>query len=57
MRRASVTVAAGILQQAGLIQYRRGRVTILDAERLEEATCECYQVVRRQHAALLGYVA
>jgi CRP-like cAMP-binding protein len=55
VRRASVTVAAGILQQAGLIEYRRGRVTILDAERLEEASCECYRVVRAQHARLLGF--
>jgi CRP-like cAMP-binding protein len=55
VRRASVTVAAGMLQQAGLIRYSRGRVTILDRERLEEASCECYRVVRAQHARLLGY--
>ena len=41
-RRASVTVAAGILQKAGLISYQRGQVTITDRERLEEAVCECY---------------
>jgi Mn-dependent DtxR family transcriptional regulator len=55
VRRASVTVAAGMLQQAGLIRYSRGRVTILDRERLEEASCECYRVVRTQHARLLGF--
>jgi CRP-like cAMP-binding protein len=54
VRRASVTVAAGMLQEAGLIRYTRGRVTILDAERLEEASCECYRVVRTQHERLLG---
>jgi CRP-like cAMP-binding protein len=54
VRRASVTVAAGMLQQAGTIRYTRGRVTILDGERLEEASCECYRVVREQHDRLLG---
>ena len=57
VRRASVTAAAGLPQQAGLPRYCRGRVTILDAERLEDASCECYQLVRRRHAALLGYAA
>jgi CRP-like cAMP-binding protein len=57
VRRASVTVAAGILQQAGLIKYSRGRVTILDPERLEEASCECYRVVITQHELLLGDAA
>lgn len=56
-RRASVTVAAGMLQEAGLLRYSRGRVTIRDAERLEEAACECYRVVRAQHARLLGETA
>jgi CRP-like cAMP-binding protein len=53
VRRASVTVAAGMLQQAGLIKYSRGRITVLDAEQLEEASCECYRVVRAQHERLL----
>jgi DNA-binding GntR family transcriptional regulator len=57
VRRASVTVAAGMLQQAGLIRYSRGRVTIVDRDRLEEASCECYGVVRGQHARLLGLSA
>jgi CRP-like cAMP-binding protein len=47
-RRASVTVAAGILQKAGLIAYTRGRVEILDREMLEDAACECYGVMVRQ---------
>jgi CRP-like cAMP-binding protein len=55
VRRASVTVAAGMLQQAGLIQYRRGQVTILDRARLEEASCECHRVVRELHTRVLGF--
>jgi hypothetical protein len=42
--RPTVTVVAGTLQRAGLIKYHRGHVTILDRERLETASCECYQV-------------
>jgi CRP-like cAMP-binding protein len=53
VRRASVTVAAGMLQQAGLIRYARGRITVLDRERLEAASCECYGVVRRRYEQLL----
>jgi CRP-like cAMP-binding protein len=44
-RRASVTVAAGTLQKAGMIQYSRGSVGILDRAKLEEAACECYQLI------------
>ncbi len=47
-RRASVTVAAIVLQKAGLIQYTRGHVSILNREALEKACCECYQVIRQQ---------
>jgi len=47
-RHASVTVAAGVLQKAGLIQYTRGHVSILNREALENACCECYQVIRQQ---------
>jgi CRP-like cAMP-binding protein len=54
VRRASVTVAAGMLQQAGLIRYQRGRIAVLDRERLEDASCECYAVVRRTYDELLG---
>ncbi len=42
--RSTVTVAAGILQKAGLITYRHGRVTITEREQLEAASCECYRV-------------
>ena len=47
-RRASVTVAAGMLQKAGLITYKRGAVTIEDRNRLEKASCECYGVLTAQ---------
>lgn len=47
-RRASVTVAAGALQKAGLIKYTRGSVTIANRAKLEETACECYDIIRRQ---------
>ena len=47
-RRASVTVAAGILQKAGLITYSRGHVNIVDRSRLESASCECYAIMQQQ---------
>jgi len=47
-RRASVTVAAGILQKAGLISYTRGSVKILNRKKLEDAACDCYGIVQRQ---------
>jgi CRP-like cAMP-binding protein len=54
VRRATVTVAAAILQRAGLIRYSRGRVRILDRDGLEEAACECYGIVRRKYEKLVG---
>jgi len=47
-RRSSVTVAASILQSAGLIQYTRGQVNIVDRRGLEEAACECYRSLVQQ---------
>lgn len=47
-RRASVTVAAGILQKAGFITYNRGSVRIDDRRGLEDAACECYASIRQQ---------
>jgi CRP-like cAMP-binding protein len=47
-RRSSVTVAAGILQKAGLIAYTRGDVKIVQRARLEQAACECYRLMRHQ---------
>jgi CRP-like cAMP-binding protein len=47
-RRSSVTVAAGLLQKAGMITYSRGDVKIVDRQKLEEAACECYGIMRRR---------
>ena len=53
VRREGVTEAALKLQQAGLISYARGRITVLDRAGLEERTCECYAVVKREYDRLL----
>jgi Mn-dependent DtxR family transcriptional regulator len=53
VRREGVTEAALNLQKAGLIQYARGRITILDRKGLESRTCECYAVVKRDYDRLL----
>jgi CRP-like cAMP-binding protein len=53
VRRSGVTVAAGTLQQAGIVRYRHGRITVLDVEALEATACECYRVVREETARLL----
>jgi hypothetical protein len=51
-RRSTVTVAAGILQKAGFIAYRRGHVIIQDHAGLLEAACECYGVVHKEDVRL-----
>lgn len=53
VRREGVTEAAGKLQQAGLIHYSRGRITVLDRPGLEERVCECYHVVKAESDRLL----
>jgi len=57
VRREGVTEAAGKLQQAGLIHYRRGKITVIDRSRLQERCCECYQVVKTEFDRLLPYAA
>jgi len=51
--RESVTEAAGKLQAAGLIHYRRGKITVLDRPKLEARVCECYAVVKKEYDRLL----
>ncbi len=53
VRREGVTEGALKLQRAGLIRYSRGHMTVLDRAGLEERTCECYEVVKREYERLL----
>ena len=53
VRREGVTEAALKLQTAGLIRYARGRISVLDRPGLEERTCECYAVVKKEYDRLL----
>jgi CRP-like cAMP-binding protein len=54
VRRASVTVALGLLQQKGYLTYSRGRLRVLDAVGLGETSCECYRVVRAEQERVMG---
>jgi CRP-like cAMP-binding protein len=54
VRREGVTEAAGKLQRAGLIRYKRGRIDVLDRPGLERAVCECYAVVQAEFSRLLS---
>lgn len=56
VRRESVTEAAGNLQNAGCIRYRRGHIMVLDRTALEERVCECYGVVKREFLRLFSAV-
>lgn len=53
VRREGVTAAAGKLQDAGVINYSRGRIVVLDRSALEARVCECYRVVSREYHRLL----
>ena len=53
VRREGVTVAAGRLQDAGIISYARGHIHVLDRQKLESCSCECYAVVRDEYERLL----
>ena len=54
VRRTSVSLVAGTLQQAGLIRYRRGHIHIVNADGLREAACECYETVKAHSDRLLN---
>lgn len=51
--RPTVSIAAGMLQNAGYIEYSRGKITILDRKGLESASCNCYRVVKNEYEKLL----
>ena len=53
VRREGVTAAALKLQHAGVIRYSRGHIDVLDRQRLEERTCECYAVAKKEYNRLL----
>jgi len=55
VRREGVTEAAGRLQEAGLIKYSRGLITVIDRQGLEDRVCECYKVVKTESDRLLAY--
>jgi DNA-binding FadR family transcriptional regulator len=54
VRRASVNEVERALQEAGLITYRRGQVTVVNRQGLEETSCECYRIIRAEYERLLG---
>jgi CRP-like cAMP-binding protein len=55
VRREGVTEAAGKLQKLGVIQYRRGSITVLDRPQLETLSCECYAAVRKETDRLMPH--
>ncbi len=56
VRREGITEAAGKLQRAGVIRYRRGHISVLERSRLEARACECYAVVKKELGRLLSDV-
>lgn len=56
VRREGVTEAAGKLQKMGVIKYSRGQISVLDRTKLEQLSCECYQVVKNETDRLLPYL-
>jgi CRP-like cAMP-binding protein len=53
--RATVSLTAAIIQQAGYIRYTRGKLNVLDAEGLEDVSCECYGIVKKRYEDILKY--
>ncbi|NCT48572.1 MAG: Crp/Fnr family transcriptional regulator [Paraglaciecola sp.] len=56
VRREGVTEAAGKLQKQGIITYKRGHICVIDRERLEANSCECYKVVKSETDRLAAYM-
>ena len=54
VHRPTVSVAAGMLQKAGLIRYVRGIITILDRKGLERASCGCYRAINKEYERLVA---
>ena len=57
VRREGVTESAGRLQKLGVVRYSRGRITVLDRPKLEQLSCECYAVVKRESDRLQAMIA
>jgi CRP-like cAMP-binding protein len=55
VRRTSVTTVAHTLQEAGMLNYTRGRIQLLDIEGLRDSACECYETTKEQYGQLLGH--
>jgi len=55
VRREGVTEAAGKLQNAGVISYQRGKITVINRSKLEQLSCECYAVVKQETDRLAAY--
>lgn len=56
VQRSSVTLVARKLQQAGLINYRRGRIHVLDVEGLQDSCCECYGAINAHFSRMIGWL-
>jgi CRP-like cAMP-binding protein len=54
VHRPTISLVAGAFQQAGMIRYNRGHMTILQREALEDTTCECYGIVKEQYKRAVG---
>ncbi len=55
VRREGITTAAGYLRDLGSIRYRRGRIKVLDRDKLEQLSCECYEVLKRERDRLVPF--
>lgn len=57
VRREGITAAASKLQKIGVIAYKRGHIDVLDRQKMEALSCECYQVVKRETDRLLAFTS